>query len=228
MSSNDKLALVPVGEPVSEVFSASQMVSSFTRDSHIQEAVALLKSPEKQRILLKGLVGSSASVAAAALHQLISGIHLVVLNDKESAVYFCNDLENLLGDTDENFHRRHVLFYPTSYKKPYEPEKTDNSNVLMRTEVLKRITTRGKDTIIVTYPEALTEKVVNRQYLEKSTRGHAQSQSYRPFRKYILRSGRDILMVWGKKGFVLEGLGARSSCLAVSLCQFQASPLGWN
>jgi len=115
------------------------------------------------------LVGSSASLAVAAMHKVVSGIHLIVLNDKESAVYFCNDLENLLGDTDESFHRRHVLFYPTSYKKPYEPEKTDNSNVLMRTEVLKRITTRGKDTIIVTYPEALTEKVVNRKYLEKST-----------------------------------------------------------
>ena len=169
MSSNDKLALVASGEPVSEVFSALQMVSSFTRDVQIQEAVSLLKSPDKQRILLKGFVGSSASVAAAAMHQAISDIHLVVLNDKESAVYFCNDLENLLGDTDENFHRRHVLFYPTSYKKPYEPEKTDNSNVLLRTEVLKRIATRGKETIIVTYPEALTEKVVNRQYLEKST-----------------------------------------------------------
>ncbi len=170
MSSNDKSALILSGEePVTEVFSASQLVSTFSKDSRILEAVALLKSPEKQRILLKGLVGSSVSVAVATIHKAVSEIQLVILNDKESAVYFCNDLENLLGDTDENFHRRHVLFYPTSYKKPYEPEKTDNSNVLMRTEVLKRITTRGKDTIIVTYPEALTEKVVNRKYLEKST-----------------------------------------------------------
>jgi len=64
-----------------------------------------------------------ASVATAALHKAVSGIHLVVLNDKESAVYFCNDLENLLGDTDENFHRRHVLFYPTSYKNLTNPKK---------------------------------------------------------------------------------------------------------
>ena len=158
-----------MSEPVGEVFSASNLISSFANNGNIQEVAALLKSPEKQRVLLNGLLGSSASVAVAALHQAVSGIHLVILNDKESAVYFCNDLENLLGDTDENFHRRKVLFYPTSYKKPYEPEKTDNSNVLMRTEVLKRIATRGKDTIIVTYPEAITEKVVNRKYLEKST-----------------------------------------------------------
>ena len=169
MSSNDKLTLVTSENNVSEVFSASRLVTAFSQDSRIQEAVSLLNSPEKQRILLKGLVGSSASVVAAAMHQSLPGIHLVVLNDKESAVYFSNDLENLLGETDEKFHRKRVLFYPTSYKRPYEPENTDNSNVLMRTEVLKRISTRGKETIIVTYPEALTEKVVNRKYLEKST-----------------------------------------------------------
>jgi transcription-repair coupling factor (superfamily II helicase) len=169
MSKNENLELVAHSGKNRKGFSPSQLLASFAGDNRIKEAVTLIKSPEKQRIQLKGLVGSSASVAAAAIHQAASGIHLAVLNDKESAVYFCNDLENLLGDTDENFHRRHVLFYPTSYKKPYEPEKTDNSNVLMRTEVLKRISTRGKETIIVTYPEALTEKVVNRKYLEKST-----------------------------------------------------------
>jgi len=73
------------------------MVSAFTGDIRVAEAIALLKSPEKQRIFLKGMMGSSASVAAAAMHQAISGIHLIVLNDKESAVYFCNDLEKPPG-----------------------------------------------------------------------------------------------------------------------------------
>jgi len=160
---------MPSEEPDHTVFSASQLMASFSQDNRIIQVVDLLKSNEKHRIMLQGLVGSSVPVAVGAVHQVMAGIHLVVLNDKESAVYFCNDLENLLGESDENFHRRKVLFYPTSYKKPYEPEKTDNSNVLMRTEVLKRISTRGKETIIVTYPEALTEKVVNRKYLEKAT-----------------------------------------------------------
>ncbi len=169
MKKNENTGLVPITEAENKAFSASELLASFAGDSRIKQAVELLRSPVKQRISLKGLLGSSASAAAAAMHQAVSNIHIVVLGDKESAVYFCNDLENLLGDTDEDFHRRHVLFFPTSYKKPYEPEKTDNSNVLMRTEVLKRIITRGKETIIVTYPEALTEKVVNRRYLEKST-----------------------------------------------------------
>lgn len=169
MSSNDKIAVIAEGAPREESFSVDLLLASFTGDQRIVNAAELLKNGEKQRLVMKGLMGSSASVTTAAMHKLVPSVHLVVLSDKENAVYFCNDLENLLGDTDENFHRRRVLFYPTSYKKPYEPEKTDNSNVLMRTEVLKRISTRAKETIVVTYPEALTEKVVNRRYLEKST-----------------------------------------------------------
>ena len=137
MSSNDKLAVIADGAPREESFSVERLLSAFAGDHRIVKAAELLKSGEKQRVIFRGLIGSSASLAAAAIHQLVPSVHLLVLSDKESAVYFCNDLENLLGETDENFHRRRVLFYPTSYKKPYEPEKTDNSNVLMRTEVLK-------------------------------------------------------------------------------------------
>ncbi len=169
MDKIDTSAIVPKDQPVGTAFSAQQMLAAFAGDARLQQASDLLNNSGKHRIVFRGLVGSSVSVAAAAMHKSIAALHLVILSDKESAVYFSNDLENLLGETDEKFHRKHVLFYPTSYKKPYEPEKTDNSNVLLRTEVLKRISTRGKETIIVTYPEALTEKVVNRNYLQKST-----------------------------------------------------------
>ena len=169
MSSSDKIAVITDAVPGETSFSVSLLLDAFISDQRIINVAELLKNGKKQRLVFKNLLGSAASVTAAAIHKLVPCVHLVVLSDKESAVYFCNDLENLLGDTDENFHRRRVLFYPTSYKKPYEPEKTDNSNVLMRTEVLKRISTRAKETIVVTYPEALTEKVVNRRYLEKST-----------------------------------------------------------
>ncbi len=165
------IELVPVSEnrQGTEAFSALQLVASFAADSNLQLAAASLNNSGKNRLNLNGLLGSSAAIALTAVSKTVPAIHLVVLSDKESAVYFSNDTENLLGEIDEAFHRKHVLFYPTSYKKPYEPEHTDNSNVLLRTEVLKRISTRGKETIIITYPEALTEKVVNRKYLEKST-----------------------------------------------------------
>src|SRR5690606_35877016 len=45
----------------------------------------------------------------------------------------------------------------------------DNANVLLRSEVLNRLNSKKKPTLIVTYPEALFEKVVTRKELEKNT-----------------------------------------------------------
>lgn len=66
-----------------------------------------------------------------------------------------------------DYSKKQVLFYPTSYKHPYEPERADNTYILSRTEVLQRISTSERKTIIVTYPEALSEKVFTRKLLEK-------------------------------------------------------------
>jgi transcription-repair coupling factor (superfamily II helicase) len=74
---------------------------------------------------------------------------LIILN--KEAAYYLNDLEQMIGDKD-------VLFYPGSYRRPYQIEDTDNANVLLRAEVLNRINSRKKPAIIVTYPEALFEK----------------------------------------------------------------------
>ncbi len=71
-------------------------------------------------------------------------------------------MENLLGD-------QNVFFYPGSYRRPYQIEETDNANVLLRSEVLNRINSRKKPALIVTYPEALFEKVVTRKELERNT-----------------------------------------------------------
>lgn len=86
----------------------------------------------------------------------------MVFNDKEEAAFYLNDLELLLNDKD-------VLFYPGSYRRPYQIEETDNANVLLRAEVLNRINSRKKPAIIVTYPDALFEKVVTRKELERNT-----------------------------------------------------------
>ena len=87
---------------------------------------------------------------------------LLIFNDKEEAAYYLNDLEQLLGD-------KNVLFYPGSYRRPYQIEETDNANVLLRSEVLNRINSRKKPAVIVTYPTALFEKVVTKKELEKNT-----------------------------------------------------------
>ena len=99
----------------------------------------------------------------------MGGQHLIVCADKEDAAYFYNDLESLLGERGMDYSKKQVLFYPTSYKRPYEPEKADNTYILSRTEVLQRVSTSERKTLIVSYPEALSEKVFTRKLLSKNT-----------------------------------------------------------
>jgi transcription-repair coupling factor (superfamily II helicase) len=120
------------------------------------------KSQPFQKINIKGLVGSSLSFVLSEAFKSVDAPFLLILNDKEEAAYHLNDLEQLIGEKD-------VLFYPGSYRRPYQIEETDNANVLLRAEVLNRINSRKKPAVIVTYPDALFEKVVTRKELDKST-----------------------------------------------------------
>ncbi|WP_026451765.1 transcription-repair coupling factor [Aequorivita capsosiphonis] len=119
-------------------------------------------SKNQATIAVSGLIGSSVSMVLAQTFKNGDLPFLLILNDKEEAAYHLNDLENLLGD-------KNVLFYPGSYRRPYQIEETDNANVLLRSEVLNRINSRKKPAFIVTYPEALFEKVVTRKELERNT-----------------------------------------------------------
>ena len=121
---------------------------------------AIGKSQNKTH--LKGLVGSSFSFVLTEIFKQSDLPFLLVFNDKEEAAFYLNDLELMINDKD-------VLFYPGSYRRPYQIEETDNANVLLRAEVLNRINSRKKPAIIVTYPDALFEKVVTRKELERNT-----------------------------------------------------------
>ncbi|WMW78891.1 transcription-repair coupling factor [Flavobacterium sp. 20NA77.7] len=118
--------------------------------------------PNRGKFNATGLVGSSLSFVVHALFKKSELPFLVVCNDKEEAAYYLNDLEQLINDQD-------VLFYPGSYRRPYQIEETDNANVLLRAEVLNRINSRKKPAIIVSYAEAIFEKVVTRKELERNT-----------------------------------------------------------
>ncbi|MFO8145858.1 MAG: transcription-repair coupling factor [Bacteroidota bacterium] len=122
----------------------------------------VLFSKNTANIHLKGLVGSALSFAVSDAFEEADVPFLLVFNDKEEAAYFLNDLEQLIGE-------KNVLFYPGSYRRPYQMEETDNANVLLRAEVLNRINSRKKPAVIVTYPDALFEKVVTRKELDRST-----------------------------------------------------------
>lgn len=139
----------------------SNISSIFNSSAKIIQLAENITVPEK-KVQIKGLVGSSLSFVIQALFEKSELPFLLLFNDKEEAAYYLNDLENLINDQD-------VLFYPSSYRRPYQIEETDNANILLRAEVLNRINSRKKPSIIVTYPEALFEKVVTRKELDKNT-----------------------------------------------------------
>ncbi|WP_186991711.1 transcription-repair coupling factor [Constantimarinum furrinae] len=138
------------------------VVSSLFAQSSQTRKLRDIIARSSPKTIVSGLAGSSLSLVIAEVFKTSEVPFLIVLNDKEEAAYHLNDLENLLGD-------QNVLFYPGSYRRPYQIEETDNANVLLRSEVLNRINSRKKPAIIVTYPEALFEKVVTRKELEKNT-----------------------------------------------------------
>ena len=141
--------------------SKKRIVSTLGQSSKFKEIVQQLKA-QNNHFQISNLVGSSLSFAIAATFKQIEKPFLLLFSDKEEAAYHLNDLEELIGE-------RNVLFYPGSYRRPYQIEETDNANVLLRAEVLNRINSRKKPVIIVTYPEALFEQVITKKELEKST-----------------------------------------------------------
>lgn len=116
----------------------------------------------RQPLLFKGILGSALSFQLESLFRQTELPFLLIFNDKEEAAYYLNDLEHFINKQD-------VLFYPGSYRRPYQIEETDNANVLLRAEVLNRISSRKKPAIIVSYAEAIFEKVVTKKVLEKNT-----------------------------------------------------------
>nr|WP_315141333.1 transcription-repair coupling factor [uncultured Flavobacterium sp.] len=138
------------------------LYSTYDNSPKTQQIVARLLENNQVKMHLDGLLGSSFSFVIRSLFKKAEIPFLVVLNNKEEAAYYLNDLEQMIGDQD-------VLFYPGSFRRPYQIEETDNANVLLRAEVLNRINSRKKPAVIVTYPEALFEKVVTRKELDKNT-----------------------------------------------------------
>ena len=114
------------------------------------------------KIQLTGLIGSSFAITASAVVRDSNTPHLFIFRDKEAASYFVNDIENLL--------KNEVFFFPASYRRSYQLEETDNANILLRAEVLNKLNNK-RNPIIITYSEALSEKVVSRKELKKYTIG---------------------------------------------------------
>jgi len=137
------------------------IVNHYKKSAKITQVLEELQH-EKHHFQITNLAGSSLSFVISESFKEAEKPFLLIFNDKEEAAYYLNDLEQLLGE-------KNVLFYPGSYRRPYQIDEVDNANVLLRSEVLNRINSQKKPALIVTYPDALFEKVVTKKELEKNT-----------------------------------------------------------
>ena len=139
------------------------VLNAYEECEKVRRIAGKLKTTERATVHLKGLVGSSHAFIAASIFKLTNKPQLFILSDKEEAAYFQNDLQNLVE-------KKEIHFFPDSFKKPARLQELNSHNIQLRTETQNRVLNSPvKNEIIVTYPEALFEKVVNTSALKKNT-----------------------------------------------------------
>ena len=140
----------------------ADLLAHYENHPLVNELVKAQQEKQRPAIGFRAAGGSHTAVLAAAAYLRTQGTQLIIASSKEEAAYLQNDLEKLLGKAP-------CYFYPASYRRPYQIEQTDNANVLLRAEVLNHLSSRRKAPLVITYTEALFEKVVTRKELETNT-----------------------------------------------------------
>ncbi len=132
------------------------LLALYKNNPRIFQIADKLTMSQPQRLFLKNLYGSSIEFVITSIfqHPVCSQLnHVVILNDAEEAAYFHNTLENLTEALD-------LFYFPSSFKNRKNFRLLNSSHVMLRTETLTKISAGGNKKILVTYPEAITEKVV--------------------------------------------------------------------
>lgn len=139
-----------------------QLLSAYRQDDTIRQLAQALNETSPRRVHLQKLAGSQACLVLLAVYLQQPGQHLWIARDQEEAAYLQNTLDNLMPD-------RPVRLLPDSFKRPGYFAEISSHNVLQRTEVVNQLSTGNPvPEIVVTYPEALIEKVLQPEALQKN------------------------------------------------------------
>jgi len=128
----------------------------FVRSPRLFQLADRITMSQPQKIFLKNLQGSSPAFVISAIfnNSITSQLnHFVVCEDEESAAYVHNTIENLTNGLN-------VFYFPSSFKNKKNYRLLNSSHVMLRTEALTKLGGSGNKKILITYPEALFEKVV--------------------------------------------------------------------
>lgn len=140
------------------------LMNFYRNDSRCNQIAEGLLLPQHTHFHLSGLQGSISQfiIASVLEHPAAAHFnHLVILKDTEEAAYFQNSLQNITHALD-------IFYFPSSFKNKKNFHLLNSSHVMLRTEALTKIAAGGNKKILVTYPEALHEKVVIPKTLTKN------------------------------------------------------------
>ncbi len=142
----------------------SELLDKYKHNPRLLQLADRLLFADPQKIYLKNLLGSSTEFVVSSIftHEKTQSLnHLIVLNDSEEAAYFHNTIENLTSALD-------LFYFPSSFKNRKNFRLLNSSHIMLRTEMLTKLSQGGNKKIIITYPEALFEKVVLPQTLSSN------------------------------------------------------------
>lgn len=136
----------------------ADLLEQYQNNNQLKQLAAGLSLPKPLiTAQLKGINGSAISFIANSVLKIAETNHVFVLDDKESAAYFQNDLAGLSESSD-------ICFFPDSFKKTGNFHQLNSSHIMLRTEALSKWEGKGNKKVMVTYPEALLEKVVDNHF----------------------------------------------------------------
>jgi transcription-repair coupling factor (superfamily II helicase) len=143
------------------VNSINELLEKYIKDQRTQTLADALVAP-KARVQLSGMIGAQNAFVFGAAFLAQPRSHLVIAIDKEDAEAFQANVEAILE-------KKNTLFFPDSFKDPIRFENLKKENISTRSEVVNQLTnstTSGE--LVITYPEALFEKVVSPKVLSDS------------------------------------------------------------
>ncbi|HUX58229.1 MAG TPA: transcription-repair coupling factor [Bacteroidales bacterium] len=140
----------------------NQITESYNNHPVVSRLIETINSNNSGSFRIEGLSGSSRAMVLSLAFTKMQTTHLAVLQEKEDAAYFYNDLVSLLGEES-------VFFFPSTYKRSVQYEQTEPANIVLRTEVLNHLASGKRKGIVVSYPESVMEKVVSKKNLKKNT-----------------------------------------------------------
>lgn len=137
------------------------LVDYYKQHPALKEFLFLLEKHATENILLKNLSGSSFTLFVSALFQSVQKPLMLIFPDKEQAMYAYTDFVQLLSENE-------CLYLPSSYKRKLKNQHYDHTQVILRNECIEKLM-QNVHRIIVTYPEAISEKLIHKDFLQNST-----------------------------------------------------------